>query len=226
MDAWTTERESRQGASGSRIWFRSKLRGWGEIAGAFATLECALWSSVKAQVAWGLLLLIVVTFATVRGGRTTMEMGLSGPGTRKGWWILSAALLTAALLVTAASRLGTLHYGHSGGRALLGAGLYTVWAFVQEFMAQAFILLRLRQLLSRKWLAVLSTAVVFSVAHIPNLVLIGLTFCGGALLSALFLRYRNLYVLGLTHALLGLALAISMPGWLTHHMKVGLAYFG
>ena len=39
-----------------------------------------------------------------------------------------------------------------------------------------------------------------------------------------FLRYRNLYALGLAHGILGLCVAITVPDALHHHMRVGLGY--
>jgi hypothetical protein len=62
------------------------------------------------------------------------------------------------------------------------------------------------------------------VAHLPNLVLTAATLIWGAVSSVMFLRYRNLYILGLTQGLLGLCLAVCVPDVLIHHMRVGLGY--
>jgi membrane protease YdiL (CAAX protease family) len=171
------------------------------------------------------LLLCCIVLRTIRGGRTAARLGLAGPRLRHGWWIVPAAGAFAALLLLGAHGLGTLHDLRQEHRTLLSASLYTTWSFVQEFMAQSFILVRLEELLERRWAPVMATALIFSVAHIPNVPLVLLTLFGGALFSALFQRYRNLYALGAAHSILGLAFAISMPDWMLHHMKVGLAYF-
>lgn len=199
---------------------------WCDIAMAFALLEGALWSALPTQMVWGFLLLCFIVLRTVRGGRTASWLGLAGPALRHGWWIVPAAAAFAALLLLGARGLGTLHDLRQEHRALFGACMYTVWSVVQEFMAQSFILVRLEELLQRKWAPVIATALIFSVAHIPNVLLILLTLFGGAVFSALFQRYRNLYVLGIAHSILGLSLSISMPDWVLHHMKVGLGYFG
>jgi hypothetical protein len=39
-----------------------------------------------------------------------------------------------------------------------------------------------------------------------------------------FLRYRNLYPLALAHAILGITVAITIPGPMMHNMRVGLGY--
>jgi hypothetical protein len=46
----------------------------------------------------------------------------------------------------------------------------------------------------------------------------------GIAACTLFLRYRNLYALGLAHGILDLCIAISVPDAVTHHMMVGLGY--
>jgi hypothetical protein len=40
----------------------------------------------------------------------------------------------------------------------------------------------------------------------------------------LFLRYRNLYPLALAHTILGITVAITVPGPVVHNMRVGLGY--
>jgi len=40
----------------------------------------------------------------------------------------------------------------------------------------------------------------------------------------LFLRYRNLYPLAMAHAILGITIAITIPGAVDHNMRVGLGY--
>jgi hypothetical protein len=46
----------------------------------------------------------------------------------------------------------------------------------------------------------------------------------GWLLSELYRRYRTLIPLGIAHGLVGLAIALSVPDRLNHHMRVGLGY--
>jgi membrane protease YdiL (CAAX protease family) len=64
----------------------------------------------------------------------------------------------------------------------------------------------------------------FAAAHLPNLVLTAATLVWGIVSCALFLRYRNLWALGLAQGLLGLCFAICVPDALHHHLRVGLGY--
>jgi len=59
---------------------------------------------------------------------------------------------------------------------------------------------------------------------VPNPLLVVATVVWGIVACALFLRYRNLYVLGLAHAILGMCIAVAVPNTVHHHMHVGLGY--
>jgi hypothetical protein len=41
----------------------------------------------------------------------------------------------------------------------------------------------------------------------------------------LFLRYRNIYALGIAHGILGLCVAVIVPDSIQHHMRVGIGYY-
>ncbi len=101
---------------------------------------------------------------------------------------------------------------------------YAIWAFVQQFLMMDFFLLRMLRVLRRPAYAVLATAGIFTLAHLPNPVLTPLTLLWGLIGCWHFLRYRNLYPLALAHAILGITLAVTLPGYITHNMRVGLGY--
>jgi membrane protease YdiL (CAAX protease family) len=73
--------------------------------------------------------------------------------------------------------------------------------------------------------AIAFAAVLFAMAHLPNLALAVATLVWGAISCALFRRYRSLLVLGITQGLLGLCLAVCVPDAYLHHMRVGLGYW-
>jgi membrane protease YdiL (CAAX protease family) len=66
--------------------------------------------------------------------------------------------------------------------------------------------------------------VLFASAHIPNPVLVVATLAVGICFTQLFRRYRNIWGLGIAHGLLGLALTLSVPNDVHHHMRVGIGY--
>jgi len=87
-----------------------------------------------------------------------------------------------------------------------------------------FFFMRLLRLLESRKKAVLVTAGLFTLAHLPNPVLMPLVFVWGLIASAVFLRWRNLYTLGMAHAILGICIAVTVPGRIDHNMRVGLGY--
>jgi membrane protease YdiL (CAAX protease family) len=84
--------------------------------------------------------------------------------------------------------------------------------------------LRFTRLVRSRWLAVTLAALLFAIAHLPNPVLVVLTLVWGIVACILFLRYRNLYTLGIAHAVLGICIAITVPNHIQRHMRVGLGY--
>ena len=60
--------------------------------------------------------------------------------------------------------------------------------------------------------------------HLPNPILTAASFVWGLAACLLFLRYRNLYILAITHAILGITLAMTVPGPVIRNMRVGLGY--
>jgi membrane protease YdiL (CAAX protease family) len=62
------------------------------------------------------------------------------------------------------------------------------------------------------------------VAHLPNPVLTVITLVCGLASCLFFLRYRNLWPLAVAHAILGIAIAITIPSSIDHNMRVGISY--
>ena len=129
-----------------------------------------------------------------------------------------------ALAVFLAWRTGRLHPLHGNTPLPLHAGGYIVWALMQQFILQSYFLLRLLRLLPGKALAVIVATAIFAIAHLPNPVLTPITLVWGAISCVLFLRYRNIYSLGLAHGIMGLCVAITVPMAMHRHMRVGLGY--
>jgi hypothetical protein len=155
-------------------------------------------------------------------GWTAMGLRLANLG--RSMWIVGVALAIAAVAVLLAQREGTLQ--HNGGlipflRRYWG---YAIWAFAQQVLLQDFFLVRLLRLIRSPGSAALAAAAIFSLAHLPSPILTGVTFVWGYAACLLFLHYRNLYPLALAHAIFGIAIAITVPGTVTHNMRVGLGY--
>jgi membrane protease YdiL (CAAX protease family) len=151
-------------------------------------------------------------------------MGLRRTNLLQSLWIVGLGLLGAAVAILIASRLGTLRPWHGPIELAQRFWGYAIWAFLQQFLLQVFFLQRLLRLVSSKTLAVVISAGIFSFAHLPSPILTVATLVFGLAACFLFLRYRNLYPLAITHAILGICIAVCFPGSVTHNMRVGLGY--
>jgi membrane protease YdiL (CAAX protease family) len=203
---------------------RSKRRDAVEIAVAYALIMMVEWTPRPLQrVLWvvAALGLIVILWRSFDGWRT---MGFRTAHFLRSLWIVAAALALAAVAVAIAARTHTLHA--PGGVLAFFATYcaYAVWSGVQQLLLQGVFLLRFLRLIPRSGLAALAAAALFATAHLPNPVLTPITFIWGLAACLLFLRYRNIYPLMLAHAILGITVAITIPGLVDHNMRVGLGY--
>jgi hypothetical protein len=196
---------------------------------AFLLIALATWTPPLLQAVFALAAIVWVTFTTIRsfnGARSTATrlLGLRLVGFRRSAWVLAAATGLAAAAIAIAAHLGTLHVPPTPALILLRYSGYAVWSFMQEFLLLNYVLPRLMRLMPTKHLASLAAGSLFAFVHLPNPVLTPLTALWGYLSCLIFLHYRNLYVPAFTHALLGITIALTVPGPIDHNMRVGLGY--
>ncbi len=114
-----------------------------------------------------------------------------------------------------------------------------LWGTIQQYILQGFIYRRVRSLIvdecsqagqsdqsgQRVYLAIILTAAIFALVHLPNPTLTGLTFVAGLIWTWVYERAPNLFAIGLSHAMMSQILMISLPPWLLESMSVGYKYF-
>jgi Type II CAAX prenyl endopeptidase Rce1-like len=204
----------------------SRLRDLLELLAGYGLILAVIWTPMPVQRVLYWLAVLCVVGLTILEKNSWRTLGLAPSRAWRASWIVIAALAVAALAVVIAKRIGTFHALPNFGNLPLPqrVGGYVVWSFLQEFLLQIYVLMRLMRLIPRRSIAIAAAAFLFAVAHIPNPVLMVLTLVWGFIACPLFLRYRNLYALGMAHAILGLCVAITVPDALHHHMRVGLGY--
>jgi hypothetical protein len=195
-----------------------------ELAIGYALIMATIWTANPTQR-----VLYWLAFAWIAGTSWARRdqwngLGLGHKGVLPSLWIVPAALLLSGFEVLIAWRTGNLHRLHGNTPLALHATGYVVWALMQQFILQSYFLLRLLRLLPGIALPVTVAAVIFSLAHLPNPILTPITLIWGAISCILFLRYRNIYALGIAHGIMGLCIAVTIPNSLHHHMRVGLGY--
>lgn len=84
--------------------------------------------------------------------------------------------------------------------------LYPIWGTIQQFLMIALVAVNLDDFKGTKiprLIIIGVTAILFSIVHYPSMLLIAGTFVLGLFYAFLFLRYRNIWVLGIYHGWLG-----------------------
>jgi hypothetical protein len=195
-----------------------------DLALGYGLILAAIWTPNpwRDVLCFGTLVWVVLsTWNSFAGWRAA---GIGRGGFLRSAWLVGVAVALGSAAVLLASREHTLHAPHGALLFVEGFWGYALWSFLQQFMLQGLFLARLSQLLPDRRLAVLGAASLFAVAHLPNPLLTGMTLVWGVVSCMIFLRYRNLYTVGIVHAVLGICVAVTVPGAMQHDMRVGLGY--
>lgn len=192
---------------------------------AYILIEIALWTRGRTQLVWSLIAAAWILWSTFGWQkRGAHQLGIGGSGFRASWWVIPASIAVCAAMLLTSWRLGALHDLYGPNPVLYHSAGYVIWAAEQEFILQSFFYVNLEELMGDRLRSAVAATLLFASAHIPNPVLVAATLAVGICFTQLFRRYRNIWALGIAHGLLGLALALSVPNDVHHHMRVGIGY--
>jgi membrane protease YdiL (CAAX protease family) len=203
---------------------QSKRRAVTEIAIAYALILAVIWTPRPLQRVLWLVAVGAVAAMTALSFEGLDAMGLRRKNFLRSLWVVGAAAAISATAVAVAGEMHALQMPSSAVRFVRTFWAYAIWTFVQQFLMQCFFLLRLLRVLPGPKSAAFAAAVLFALAHLPNPILAPATLIWGFAACMIFLRYRNLYPLGMAHAIFGITIAITVPGPMVHNMRVGLGY--
>ena|SRR5579859_3895381 len=197
---------------------------WLEVFAAWALIEATIWTSGKTQLRLFFLSALFIVGTTIAHRPRLKDIGLGFRGLRSTLWVIPAALAVASAAMFIAWEAGTLHPLFGAARPVTHSSGYAVWAVFQQFILQSYFFLRLERLISTRF-AALCSAGLFCLVHIPNPVLLVVCLFAGWLACEVFRRHRNIYALGVAHAILGLTIALTVPDHIQRHMRVGIGYY-
>lgn len=203
---------------------RSPGRDMAEIAVGYGLILAVIWTPRPWQQYLWLVAVAVIAVIIGASFESLRAMGLRAANFFRSLWVVGVALLFAGAAVAISASLHTLRTPGSPLSFFEDYWAYAIWSGVQQFLLQCFFLSRLLRLLPNPRQAAFAAAGLFALAHLPNPILAALTVVWGSLACLIFLRYRNLYPLAMAHAILGVTIAIAIPGPVDHNMRVGLGY--
>jgi membrane protease YdiL (CAAX protease family) len=154
----------------------------------------------------------LIVASTARSRRLWALAQAVDPAGSRGAWRATLAFTAVALAVLAVAAVlvarssGTPLAERFGNWHMLAAApLYFGWALLQQYIFQVYWLGRWLRLVPT-WAAVALTVVAFSAVHFPRWPVMALTLIACTVWSLVYLRWRTLLPLIVSHGLLGTAL--------------------
>ena len=200
-----------------------------EIASVITSVMIALWivvplapgNRIVLSIPAILALALVLTSQRIRG-ESARELGLGTSHLVEALRLIAAPSIAALLLLTLIGWSYSSLRFENVGLKLVGLPL---WALLQQFILQGYIYRRVRSITSSSNLAIVITALLFAIVHLPNPTLSFLTLVGAMVWSWVYERAPNLYPLALSHGLASLFVMSTLPGSMLRSLSVGYKYF-
>jgi hypothetical protein len=195
-----------------------------ETAAGFALIMLYIWRlRFTAPRAWIFILGFFILSHILRGERTA-SLGLRWNNFRECLESMAPALLLLALSLIAAGMLLETIRPISPEYGFMCLLAYCPWGIFQQYLLNGYIANRLLAVSSARRVPLMAAAL-FAGAHLPNWFLMLVAFATGYISTKIFMRYRNIYFLGLAHAVIGTVLFVVIPDSISHHLTVGPGFF-
>jgi membrane protease YdiL (CAAX protease family) len=158
-------------------------------------------------------------------GENARSLGLGTANFLRAVQLLALPMLAGAALIVAIGMIADSFHYTSHFRIVLV--VLPIWGLIQQYVLQSFVYRRLKFSFAGRGsgVAIVVTAVLFALAHAPNLMLMSLALVGGLVWTRVYDRAPNLLALGLSHAIMSLLIMTSWPPWLLDSMGIGFKYF-
>lgn len=145
------------------------------------------------------------------------------------WNAGARAWVLALLVVAMAVSIGLVFY-ESGSHLASAPGWrqvlrYLGWALLQQYLMCAVCTERWSVITGNFYVSAYLGALGFALLHTPNAALMIATFVGGLCWCAIYLRYRALLPLGVSHAASALVLSTLLPVEILHSAEVSVRFF-
>jgi hypothetical protein len=169
---------------------------------------------------------VIVLSHRLRNERA-QELGFRLTGLLESLTAVLPVLLLAVLVLLALGTAFDTVRSVTVERGLFNLARYLAWGLFQQYLLNGYFVNRFLLFYGEnrsRW-ATISAAALFSAAHIPNIFLVFVGLIGAYICARLYLRYRNLFLLGMLHGFVGFSLHLVVPGSISHYFLVGPGYF-
>ena len=192
----------------------------------FVMIMLYIWWLRAGHQSFAILLLTLVVISHLCHGEDPGGIGFRRENFALCWRMFSPALLFAALTLMSAGILFETVRETDLERGLVGFVSYCTWGLFQQYLLNGYFVNRLAPAASSRRHAALLAAAMFAAAHTPNWFLMIVAFSAGYCSARVYMRFRNLYFLGLAHGAVGSLLFLVVPDSVSHHLCVGPGWFG
>ncbi|HEY2382130.1 MAG TPA: CPBP family glutamic-type intramembrane protease [Terriglobia bacterium] len=199
------------------------MQAWaaGEVLFVFAGVVAYIWRLQFRFPDFAVVLLVFILLTFLLHRDRLQDLGFGSRGLWNGIRLLALpTLIIAAVLIVA--RLPAAFFTVN---RLYGLGRYFAWCLLQEFVLQSFFGNRLLLIMKNPKRAAWMNGVLFAAVHMPNPVLVPVTFLGGYILTRVFFATRNLVPLALSQAIIGSLLSVALPVAWHHGLRVGPGFY-
>jgi hypothetical protein len=195
-----------------------------EASGLFALIMWYIWRLRFEFPGTWLLLLAAVAVSHSKRNETLRDLGFRLDTLREAFRAYGPILFGAAAAIIGVGV--ALHTAKSptGNDVILGVFYYFWWGLFQQYLLNAYFVNRMAETFPETTVP-LFAAGLFALAHSPNWFLMLVTFAGGYFCARAYLSIRNLYFLGFAHGLIGFALWVVVPEFVSRHFYVGPKWF-
>lgn len=191
-----------------------------ELLVALSLVQIGLWTLGPTRgkaIIFGVAWLILTMLWDKSTGR---EAGLLPKNFKASLWLVEPVIVLFAIIWLSGTLAGTALDTYYPRTLLERKFGYLLGALSQQFLMQSYVFPRLQRISGSR--ATWITAICFSLAHVPNPVLMFITLGGGWVSSYIFRKQRNLFALALAHGIVGMAMSEYWPSWI---FRAGIGAF-